>query len=76
MKKTFRVLDMHCSACAMRIENLEDELVGVKRIRASYQRGQMEVEYDETVVNEYQIITAVKQKGYQAVEPGALTLSA
>lgn len=67
MKKTFRVLDMHCTACVMRLEGLEDELVGVQRVSASYQKQQMQVEYDEKTVSEAQIIAAVKSKGYQAI---------
>ena len=66
MKKMFRVIDMHCSSCAMRIEGLEDTLNGVKRINASYQKGQMQVEYDETVITEEQILAAIKHLGYQA----------
>ena len=67
MKKTFRVLDMHCTACVMRLEGLEDELAGVQRVSASYQKQQMQVEYDEKTVSEAQIIAAVKSKGYQAI---------
>ena len=67
MKKTFRVPDMHCTACVMRLEGLEDELAGVQRVSASYQKQQMQVEYDEKTVSEAQIIAAVKSKGYQAI---------
>ena len=66
MKKIFRVIDMHCSSCVMRIEGLEDTLKGVKRINASYQKGQMQVEYDETIITEEQILVAIKHLGYQA----------
>ena len=48
LKQIFRVTDMHCTACVMRLEGLEDDLPGVKRVKASYQKQQMEVEYDET----------------------------
>jgi len=50
----------------MRLEGLEDTIVGVKRISASYQKGQMQVEYDETIVSDDQILAAVKRLGYQA----------
>ena len=33
---------------------------------ASYRKQQMEVEYDKTLVDETQIIAAVKQLGYEA----------
>jgi copper chaperone CopZ len=67
VKKVFKVLDMHCSSCAMMIESIEDDLPGVLRVKASYQKGRMEVEYDETKVSETQILLAVKQKGYEAL---------
>jgi copper chaperone CopZ len=62
-KQTFSV-EMHCTACVMRLEGLEDDLPGVKRIRASYQKQQLEVDYDETRVTEAQIKAAAAKMGY------------
>jgi copper chaperone len=67
IKKLFRVMDMQCSSCAMLVESIEDDLPGIQRVKASYQKARMEVEYDETVVSEDQIIAAVKQKGYRTI---------
>jgi len=67
VKKIFKVPDMTCTNCAMKLESLEDDLEGVKEINASYHRLEMIVEYDETKINEDQIIAAAKKKGYQAV---------
>ena len=67
IKKTFKVPDMSCTNCAMKLESLEDVLDGVKEINASYHKLQMTVEYDETRLTDAQIIAAVKKKGYQAV---------
>jgi copper chaperone CopZ len=67
IKKTFKVPDMSCSNCAMKLESLEDTLDGVKEVNASYHRLEMVVVYDESCLTEEQIITAVKKKGYQAV---------
>jgi copper chaperone CopZ len=66
IKKNFRITDMHCSNCAMRIENLEDELDGVRSISVSYRKGEMAVEYDETRLGDEAIIAAVKKQGYTA----------
>jgi copper ion binding protein len=66
VKKIFRVDGMHCSNCAMNIEGIEDDLLGIKQISASYQKGQMVVEFDEAKVSENQILEAVKERGYQA----------
>ena len=67
VKKTFKVPDMSCTNCAMKLESLEDTLEGVKEINASYHKLQMEIVYDETKLTDEQIIAAVKKKGYQAV---------
>jgi copper chaperone CopZ len=68
LKKTLKVSDMHCSNCAMRIENLEDDLPGVRSVSASYARGQVVVEFDETRTSLEAIIAAVRELGYMASE--------
>ncbi|HET9914751.1 MAG TPA: cation transporter [Anaerolineales bacterium] len=67
IKKTFKVPDMSCTNCAMKLESLEDTLDGVKEINASYHKLQMTIEYDEVMLTEEQIIAAVRKKGYQAI---------
>jgi copper chaperone CopZ len=67
VKKTFNVPDMHCTNCSMKLESIEDELAGIKEINASYHKQQMTVEFDETIVDEEQIIAAAKKKGYKAM---------
>ena len=63
-KLLLRVLDMHCSNCAMTIEGLEDDLPGVTSVRASYHKGTVEVEYDERRLNEAGIRDAIARLGY------------
>jgi copper chaperone CopZ len=67
VKRVFRIPDMHCSACVMRLEGIEDELPGIHKVSASYRKQQMEVEYDEAKVSDKQIIGAAKQHGYEAI---------
>ena len=67
IKKTFKVPDMSCTNCAMKLESLEDSLDGVKEINASYHRLEMVIVYDEKKLTDEQIIAAVKKKGYQAI---------
>ena len=67
IKKTFKVEDMHCANCAMKIESIEDDLPGIKEVNASYVKQQIIVEYDENAVSVDEIITAIKKMGYQAV---------
>jgi copper chaperone CopZ len=63
-KQLFRVLDMHCSNCVMTIEGLEDDLPGVKSVRASYHKGTVEVDYDERRLSEAAIKDAITRLGY------------
>lgn len=67
IKKTFKVEDMTCTNCAMKLESLEDTLEGVKEINASYHKLEMVIEYDESKLSDEQIVAAVKKKGYTAV---------
>ena len=67
IKKVFKVEDMTCPNCAIKLESLEDTLDGVKEINASYHKLQMVVEYNEAKLTEDQIIAAVKKKGYTAI---------
>ncbi|MBN2386686.1 MAG: heavy-metal-associated domain-containing protein [Anaerolineales bacterium] len=64
MKKIIRVPDMHCPNCAMRLEGIEDSLPGIKQIDASYKKQRLVVEFDESVVDETQILAAVEDLGY------------
>jgi copper chaperone CopZ len=67
LKKTFKIPDMTCSNCAMKLESLEDTLDGVKEINASYHKLEMVIEFDESKLTDEQIVNAVKKKGYTAV---------
>lgn len=62
--ETFIVKDMHCPACVMRLEGLEDELNGVSRITANYKKQNMAVTFDETKISAVQIKKAVSELGY------------
>ena len=50
---------MSCPACVMQLEALEDELNGVKSIRANYKKQRMDVEFDEGRISDKQIRAAV-----------------
>lgn len=64
-KREYRVPDMHCPNCKMRLEGLEDDLPGIQQIYASYHQQSLKVEFDEQKVSESQIIQAAKALGYQ-----------
>jgi len=64
IKKTFRIPDMHCSACVMKLEGLEDDLPGVLLVEGSYQKQSLLVEYDDNLVAEEDIRKAIQGLGY------------
>jgi len=64
VKKTFRIPDMHCSACVMKLEGLEDDLPGVRMVQASYQKQSLLVEFDDSKVSEEEIRKAIQGLGY------------
>jgi copper chaperone CopZ len=67
MKILFNVKNMHCGNCAMNLESLEDELLGITRISASYHKQQLKVEFDERQLKLNEIIQAAKKKGYDLI---------
>ena len=63
-KITIKILDMQCPNCSMILEQIEDKLDGVHKAEASYHKGQMLVEYNESQVSEEQIRAAIVRLGY------------
>lgn len=63
-KRTYHIPDMHCSSCAMRLEGLEDTLDGISSIKASYQKQILEVVFDEMILVEEKLISAIRSLGY------------
>lgn len=68
IKRTYQVKGMHCLNCAMHLENLSEELPGIVSISASYQKMKMEIEFDETIIEEEKIIQAAKEIGYELIK--------
>jgi copper chaperone CopZ len=66
-KAYFKVTEMHCSNCAMRLQSMEDDVPGVKQVDASYQKQQMVVLFDDAVISEKEISAAAEKLGYPAV---------
>ncbi|HNS07738.1 MAG TPA: cation transporter [Anaerolineaceae bacterium] len=63
-----RVMDMHCTSCALRLQELEDLLAGVIRVEASYRKGKMTVTFDESKVTVKDLVAGARKLGYTAVE--------
>ena len=62
---TWTIPNMHCPACVMHLEELEDELEGILSVKANYKKQRMDVEYDESRISEGAIRTAVAELGYE-----------
>jgi len=60
----YRIPDMHCSACVMKLEGLEDDLPGVKMVQASYHKQNVLVEFDDSMLDETAIREAIRELGY------------
>ena len=61
---TFHIPDMHCSSCSMRLEGIEDELEGIKKIKASYLKQTLDIIFDEQKVTTERIRQAIIALGY------------
>ena len=68
VSKIFKITNMHCTACAMTLEGIEDDLNGVKRASANYANQHLLIEYDAALVSDGQIVTAIRQLGYDVGE--------
>ncbi|MFH2020230.1 MAG: heavy-metal-associated domain-containing protein [archaeon] len=64
MKTKLNVKGMHCSSCEMLInESLTD--LGVDASTVSWNKGTVEVSFDEKKVSLQQVKDAIKKEGYQ-----------
>lgn len=63
-KAVFKVSEMYCTNCVMRLQSLEDDLPGVKQVDASYLKQKMTVMFDDDKVSIQQIVSAAEKLGY------------
>lgn len=66
-KQVFGVTGMHCSACVMTLEGLEDELAGIRSLKVSLHKQRAEIDYDEKKITEDEIRRAFERVGYGLV---------
>lgn len=64
VKKTLVIKDMHCTNCAMILEGIEDRLVGIHSVDASYLKSTLVVEYDPDRIDEGLIVKEIERLGY------------
>jgi len=63
-KQVFSVKGMHCSACVMTLEGLEDELTGIRSLKVSLHKQRAEIDFDDKKISEDEIRRAFEGKGY------------
>lgn len=73
MKQKFNVTGMTCSACQAHVEKAVSHLAGVKRASVNLLQNSLSAEYDESLVNARDIISAVRRAGYDAREQGSVS---
>ena len=64
MNKRFDVNGMTCSACQANVTRAAERLAGVNTVNVSLLGKSMNVDFDDSLVNENQIIDAVNKAGY------------
>ena len=67
VKKKFKIIDMHCTSCAISIDFDLEDLEGVSKAQTSYAKAICEVEFDASKLNEQEILEIIKKTGYTAV---------
>lgn len=72
MKKKYSVTGMTCAACSSGIERTVSKLKGVEACSVSLMGESMEVTFDESVVSDARIKSAVSALGYGAYDFGAV----
>ncbi len=68
MKKTIKVKGMHCHGCEMLIKLSLKEIEGINEVGVSYQKGEVEIEYDEGQVDLKKILEVIEENGYEPQE--------
>lgn len=66
-KLVFTIAGIECPNCVLKLEGIEDRLAGVACAEASYHKGQMVVEFNESLVSPEQIREDIHRQGYQVV---------
>lgn len=69
MKQDFDIQGMSCAACSSRIEKSVSKLEGIHQVNVNLLTNHMQVDYDESLLNNQKIIDCVINAGYGATLP-------
>lgn len=64
--KKFKIVDMHCTSCAVTIDMELEDTDGVIESNTSYAKACVEVAFDPKKIQEEDIIAVLKKVGYTA----------
>ena len=62
-----KISGMHCTSCAFNIDGELEDTDGVKNSSTNFAKQLAEVEFDDSTINEDEIIAIIKELGYSAV---------
>lgn len=68
MRKVFKLSGLHCVSCALNID-MELEDLGIKTVKTSYPKSEVEVEWEEPVT-ELKVVQAIEKLGYRVLLQG------
>lgn len=57
---------MHCTGCSTRLEKVLNNVDGVEDAKVSLEEKKADIKYDETQVNEKELIEAIEDAGFKA----------
>ena len=66
-KESFNILGMSCAACAARIEKGLNKSDGVKQANVNFAVEKATVEFDDTTLQNDEIVDLIKKLGYEAI---------
>ena len=67
IKTTLKVSGLDCASCAMIIDDVLEELPGVKSAKTSFAKEQVEVEFDKDQVSAEELKKTVESAGYSVL---------
>ena len=69
-KEKFNIQGMTCSSCSAHVDKAVRNLSGIKDVNVNLLSNSMQVEFDENIIDEQKIISAVVDAGYGAEADG------
>lgn len=63
----FKLSGLHCSSCAMSIDNTLEEIDGVLETSTSYAKAETKVHFDPQKTNQEELKRAIQGAGYQVL---------